>query len=406
MPSSTHDTKQEGQLQLGLQVMSGKDWTGGAQYIRNLISCLATLPEPEQPVVRLFGVGIEDALERELKALPLVDPSPIIDPSVMSRHSFIRVLQRALKRGSALIRGHAPSPQRAIDITYGLGGLPGVPQIRWIPDLQHVYLPHFFFAEELQKRTDYMSALANSKGLVVFSSKAARDDFLRLHPHPVATTAIWSFCTTITERDEGGRNPHEAYGLPVKYAYLPNQFWAHKNHITVFKALAQLQNRGVTVPLVCTGLERDYRNPTHFTELMHYLSENGLDGTVRCLGLVPRNDQMEIFRHAAVVIQPSLFEGWSTVVEDTKSIGRPIIASDLPVHKEQLEAYDRAWFFHPTDAEQLMLLLEQLWPKLDPGPEPERERMAADRTRARSLEAAREFMAMVRHAQRLLEKAR
>ena len=40
-------------------------------------------------------------------------------------------------------------------------------------------------------------------------------------------------------------------------------------------------------------------------------------------------------RKAMAVIQPSLFEGWSTVVEDARALGKPMILSDFPVQIEQ-----------------------------------------------------------------------
>jgi hypothetical protein len=40
-------------------------------------------------------------------------------------------------------------------------------------------------------------------------------------------------------------------------------------------------------------------------------------------------------RHSLAVIQPSLFEGWSTVVEDARCLGKKIILSDLLVQVEQ-----------------------------------------------------------------------
>jgi glycosyltransferase involved in cell wall biosynthesis len=56
-------------------------------------------------------------------------------------------------------------------------------------------------------------------------------------------------------------------------------------------------------------------------------------------------------RESRAVIQPSLFEGWSTVIEDAKALGVPVIASDLPVHLEQLGK--EGAFFSRTDATEL-----------------------------------------------------
>jgi hypothetical protein len=41
-------------------------------------------------------------------------------------------------------------------------------------------------------------------------------------------------------------------------------------------------------------------------------------------------------KHAKAVIQPSLFEGWSTVIEDAMAMNQVVIASDLQVNIEQL----------------------------------------------------------------------
>ena len=38
----------------------------------------------------------------------------------------------------------------------------------------------------------------------------------------------------------------------TKYFYLPNQFWKHKNHLIVFKALKILKEKDVEVTLVCS----------------------------------------------------------------------------------------------------------------------------------------------------------
>jgi hypothetical protein len=54
--------------------------------------------------------------------------------------------------------------------------------------------------------------------------------------------------------------------------------------------------------------------------------------------------QLLILKNAIAVIQPSLFEGWSTVVEDSKASNKLVIASDIEVHKEQLKDMDTVYF--------------------------------------------------------------
>ncbi|MGO7565077.1 glycosyltransferase, partial [Rhizobium johnstonii] len=51
------------------------------------------------------------------------------------------------------------------------------------------------------------------------------------------------------------------------------------------------------------------------------------------------------------LLNPSLFEGWSTTVEEALSWGVPLILSDLEVNREQ--AGEAAVFFDSHDAQAL-----------------------------------------------------
>ena len=55
--------------------------------------------------------------------------------------------------------------------------------------------------------------------------------------------------------------------------------------------------------------------------------------------------------YAEAVIQPSLFEGWSTVVEDAKAMNQYVIASNIDVHIEQLQK--NYSFFDPLNPIEL-----------------------------------------------------
>jgi hypothetical protein len=53
------------------------------------------------------------------------------------------------------------------------------------------------------------------------------------------------------------------------------------------------------------------------------------------MGFMDRYEQLKLMSQSIAVIQPSLFEGWSTVVEDAKALGKRAIISDINVHLEQ-----------------------------------------------------------------------
>ena len=84
--------------------------------------------------------------------------------------------------------------------------------------------------------------------------------------------------------------------------------------------------------------------------MLQAIATADLAGQIIFLGQIPYADLVNLMRAAAVVIQPSLFEGWCTIVQDAKAIGRPLICSDLSVHREQ--APDAIGFF-PTNGRSL-----------------------------------------------------
>ncbi len=177
---------------------------------------------------------------------------------------------------------------------------------------------------------------------------------------------------------------------------MSNQFWQHKNHLVLFEALRLLRGGGVSPFVVCTGEIHDFRDPAYSSLILQSLHRFGIAGQVLLAGLVPRRTQIEMMRRSLAVVQPSLFEGWSTVVEDSRVLGKPCLLSDIPVHKEQNPP--GAQFFDPHSAESLAGCLAQAWETLTPGPDAAREDAARARAEARITEVGREFLAIAARA--------
>jgi glycosyltransferase involved in cell wall biosynthesis len=185
------------------------------------------------------------------------------------------------------------------------------------------------------------------------------------------------------------------YGLPEKFLIFPGQFWKHKNHLTLFRAIRLLQERGLNdLVLVSTGYQHDYRFPEYAAELQDFLSANEMKSSVRTLGLIPREDQVQLMRAAAAVVHPSLFEGWSTVVDEAQALGKVVFASDIPMHREQLR--EHMHLFASTSAEELAELLARHWDELKPGPERDLEAETAIQHEARIRDFGRRFVRISR----------
>lgn len=366
-------------LRIGLVLQGGVGWVGGAEYCKNLAKALYRLPDDEQAGFELLALSahpLEHSLyadmparfARELRTgargrMPLPDLLRGLLSVALFRQASARTLHLARELGVDFLYPLSPT---ALDPRHARSAA-------WVPDLQHKRLPQFFDARELRARDRVFGRAARYSPCIVLSSENARGDFGRFFPAAAHKARVLPF-RTVPEEGWFSGDPAEVqneYGLPDRFFIVCNQFWRHKNHRVVFEALRALRERGVCPALVCTGALKDYRHPDYEREYLGLLQRYKIAEQVRLLGLIPRAKQIQLIRRALAVVQPSLFEGWSTVVEDARALGKTIALSDIPVHREQDPPH--AAFFDPLDAGHLAPILEGWWESLPPGPGQERE---------------------------------
>lgn len=271
-------------------------------------------------------------------------------------------------------------------------------RVAWIPDFQHKHLPNMYSESELSSLDSYIHSLAQQADAVLLSSNAALADFARFFPAYLRKARALPFPSLFAYAPPSAEvgAARVMYNLPEKYVLVANQFWMHKNHRVVVDAVQILARRGITVPIVFTGLPSDYRDPTNssLSTLLQRIAAKGVHDRVTILGLVPREHLIDLLRSAACIVQPSRFEGWSTSIQDARAIGRPVICSDIPVHREQ--APDSLGFFSCDDAQGLAGIIERSWSQLAPGPDYHAEQVALARHVAYAQQYAGELAQLCR----------
>ena len=98
------------------------------------------------------------------------------------------------------------------------------------------------------------------------------------------------------------------------------------------------------IPLVVTG---DYNR--EWTLSLQRLAEShgGTADLVRVIGRVPQANLIALYRKAFAVVVPSRAEGFSLPVIEAMASGAPVLASDIPAHRELIE--DHSLLFPPDD---------------------------------------------------------
>ena len=371
-------------MRIGVLAKGGTDWIGGLHYTFNLIRALRALPTADQPEITLLVPG-EGRTEHFREVSDLADMRAV--PQSLPDGRRVGEMNPALERIIADDGIDAVFPcMRSMGPAFPCAWLP------WIPDLQHRSHREFFSAEECAIRDRDYKRIAEDARLVVLSSRSAADDFTRFRPDDAGKFRVLHFATVPLPQwhQANARDSIRDLDLPDRYLMLPNQFWMHKNHRTAFEAMKILTDRGVDVRLVCTGHPQDPRRPNHARRLREFIDDQHLSERIRILGLLPRQTQIQVMRAASAVVQPSLFEGWSTVVEDARVFGKRLFLSDIPVHREQQPA--GAVYFDPLDAEALADRIAESWPGLADAPNPEEESAALTAQQQRVRTYAEDFL--------------
>lgn len=352
-------------ISVAWQVPNSPNWIGGLNYFLNLAAALDALPEKRiSPVI----LGDKKKLPPPLSGLrKLKYPWIFWFNAVRNLEAKSR---RHLDNGGLLGWLLARNGIQALSHGDVLGKRSPAAAICWIPDFQHTHLPEFFTPEELERRDLVYADIANRAQAVILSSEDARADYERLFPNTSARPFVLHFVGLVPEKDlPDPQGVLERHGIREPYLHVPNQLWMHKNHGVILEALRILKDKGAVPLVISTGQTGDFRNPGYFSALKRRVEEAGLAERFRFLGLIPHGDMATIMRSALAMINPSLFEGWSTTVEEAKTLGKRIILSNIPVHREQNPA--RGIFFDPADPKELAAAIERVLGEYDPKAESE-----------------------------------
>jgi glycosyltransferase involved in cell wall biosynthesis len=378
-------------LCIGVVSQLSSTWTAGLSFTRVVLTSLARRADPARERVVLLAA--DDAIAPPPGVELIRYPAPDLSLPAKARRALLRARDRrpSLPGEWALrehLHLHEPSDPVSAARRVGVDVIvpavnahsPGidVARVGWIPDFQHRALPHFFSADEVAARDAEYAGIAERAELVVLSSQAVARDFRAIFPAAAAKARVARF-PSVFAYDPPGGDPRAAvakYRLPEKFALVVNQLWAHKNHPLAVEGVARAFERGVRVPLVMVGAPFDYRDRSgkYLSGLLQAIASRGVGGQVSLLGQVPFADLVGLLRAAAVVVQPSRCEGWSTTVEDAKALGRPLVCSEIPVLREQ--APEALGFAGCDDGEALGEILARSWARLAAGPDPEREAAA------------------------------
>lgn len=384
-------------LRVGIPIIGKDNWPDGQLCIKTLIKAVNCIAKSERP--QLFLVVAAENLA-EFKAyqaiVSLLDGIIFVGPDSVAAGQIIELPFMHCKSEDELFKKIDLYLPAIVEV------LPERCAASWIPELQHLYRPELFSPEGLIRRDEACQKIAAQARFIIFSSRSDEQEFLKRYSSCKAVTKVLSL-PACPEKDWYDGDPigvQNQYGLPDHFVLCCNPFLWHKNYPILFKALALVRQAGQNIHLVCTSSADAYPDPDYFGELQTHLKNLGIADYVHILGEISDHDRIQLIRRSLFVVQPSLNEGLTVIVQECRALGKAIILSDLGIHLEQ----GYGIIFNSIEAKDLAQKIIALIPQSQPGPVLQRE-AEANREIAPIIETfANEFYNLVGQSQFIANK--
>jgi glycosyltransferase involved in cell wall biosynthesis len=306
---------------ISLLTLAPGDLGGSETYARQLVKALASVGELE------YSVFVPARAKDAAGGLPAIE---VREPPV-ARRGPARIAAMALTTfRSRRIRARLET----VDVVHYALTVPlprtKAPTVVTLHDMQHRDLPEFFGPARRSFRRVAYDRATQAADAVVVTSEFVRDralkvlelDPTRIHvvPHAINHTLY-----------RPGAEEREAFLL------YPARAWPHKNHTRLFDAFALLRQHSPELRLILTGggLER----------------LGGLPVGVERWGIVPPTELASLYRRAACLVFPSLYEGFGLPPLEAMASGCVVAASNVSAIPEVCG--DAAVLFDPNDPESI-----------------------------------------------------
>lgn len=180
------------------------------------------------------------------------------------------------------------------------------PTVLTLLDVQHLDLPGLFArGERLFRRLAYDRAARRADEVIVISEwvRGRVIEHLGLDPERVHAVHLGVDHTRFTVDPAVPREPFLLY---------PARPWPHKNHARLLEAFAAVRRSRPELRLVLTGEGHD---------------PSTLPDGVEARGNVPLDELVELYRRAAALVFPSLYEGFGLPPVEAMACGCPVAAA-------------------------------------------------------------------------------
>ena len=238
-----------------------------------------------------------------------------------------------------------------------------IPYIFTVYDLEHRRLPEFpelsAFGEYERREFLYENGLEKAVAIIA-ESEQGKKDIIKYYKTKKDKIFPIKFLppTYFKESIDKGEivNVKKKFKLPEKYFFYPAQFWPHKNHILILKALALLRGNGTDVHMVFSG--SDKKKWGVLKELKKVASELGISDLIHYVGYVSNHELSILYKLSKGLVMPDKLGPSNIPYLEAFKLKVPVIAMNVPGIKDQVQ--NAAIMVNPDNEKELAKAMKTL----------------------------------------------
>lgn len=241
-----------------------------------------------------------------------------------------------------------------------------IPYIVAIPDIMYKYYPGFpeyRFLDRLKNNLVYKYS-ARSALLNVVDSQQGLEDLHKFFKIPKKKIRIIPYIPPgyvykYKDMDESSVDILlKKYNLPEKFLFYPAQFWYHKNHLRLIKAMAFLrQNLDLEASLILVGSSK--ANYENYQKVMNLAKELKIEKQISHLGYVSDKEIVALYKKSWALVFPTLIGPTSIPPLEAMVLGTAVLCSNLFSMPEQIEK--AGLFFDPFSVKDMAEKIHKIW---------------------------------------------
>jgi glycosyltransferase involved in cell wall biosynthesis len=278
-----------------------------------------------------------------------------INQSALSNHFQLRILKKVNLQYSKF---EIEFRSNDIDIVYFLSPdfltqrLWNIPYIFTLWDLGHLDVlefPEVSYKGEFERRERLYTKSLKKAYRIIVESNYGKEYAIKKYNLDEKRVSVLKLLPNI-KAINGSKHLDikQKYGIKRDYIFYPAQFWAHKNHVYILKAIKILrEEKGISIDVIFSG-----SNKGNLDYILHKAKEYNIEDLIHYIGFAPNEEIPHLYKQSLALVMPTYLGPTNIPPLEAFAYGVPVCYSDTPFFREQVG--DAAFFMDLMNPESLV----------------------------------------------------